>query len=156
MLLVTESLDLIVHLFSMQCLIYLLCHNTFALVMMRRSWFYSKGTALLFPISLHCCFRKRCILVTDFAVLPLPISLYFQFPLTTKPLVILSKAKDLSTRNTPPWQLHYLSFQRHTPEIRIEIPTHPQTPTAGITLKCGTKRSRIRIRPCLNSVQSRF
>jgi len=83
MLLVTESLDLIVHLFSMQCFVFLLCHNTFALVMIRRSGFYSKVAALLFPISLHCCFRKRCIIVTNFAVLSFPISLYFQFPLTT-------------------------------------------------------------------------
>lgn len=70
------ALDLVVHNQSTKCFVILLCHNTFAksydskvgLITQKRCILVTVFAALLLPILLYACYYLCCSLVTDFVV----------------------------------------------------------------------------------------
>ncbi len=75
MLYLVEPLDLVVHNQSTECFVILLCHNTFAksydsmvgLISQKRCIPVTVFAALLLPILLYCCYHFCCTAVTVFA-----------------------------------------------------------------------------------------
>jgi hypothetical protein len=75
-LLVVEPVNGVVHNQTVECFVFLLCHNTFALKLwlkgeinlQKRCTLVTVSAALLLPISLYSCFHFCCTVISDFAV----------------------------------------------------------------------------------------